>query len=102
MQHKTTSARAQAARDACPHITPQQAQTLASRGADDALDLITDIHDIDPQEIWGRLVLWGRHDPPRLVAAVVALAAMHNPHTPQQVLNANVHAVASDERHTAA
>lgn len=101
-RYTTIASRTRAERAACPTITPNQRATWANRAAEDAQDLIVDVHDIDPRELWGRLVLWGQHDPPRLVAAAVALAAMHNPHTPGQVLAHNVHATAVGERDTAA
>lgn len=98
-QYRSGAKRAEAERAACPHINNHQAAAWANRAGEDALDLISDVHDIDPRELWGRLVLWGRHDPPRLVAAVVALAAMHNPDSSRGALTANIHAVAvtSDE-----
>jgi hypothetical protein len=49
---------------------------MASQAKRDAADLVVDVRDLDPRQVWGRLVMWGREDPPRLVAATVALAAM--------------------------
>lgn len=40
------------------------------------MDLATDIRDLDPRQVWGRLALWGQAEPLRLYAACVALAAM--------------------------
>lgn len=41
----------------------------------DARQLIADIHEVDPREIWGRLNRWGKENPARLLAAAVHLAA---------------------------
>lgn len=86
---------------ACPHITPAQAQQYADRGIDDALDLIVDTHELDPRQVYGRLVKWGRDSPARLVTAALALAAMHDPDTPGQQLANNLHAT-TDPRNAAA
>lgn len=42
----------------------------------DAQALVGAVRDLDPREVWGTLALWGRDDPLRLYALVVALAAM--------------------------
>lgn len=48
----------------------------------DAMDVATDLRDLDPREVWARLRAWMRDEPHRLVAAVVALAAMVPVETP--------------------
>jgi hypothetical protein len=45
-------------------------------GQVDAVELASDIREVDPREVWGRLARWARENPNRLYAAVVALAAM--------------------------
>lgn len=61
---------------ACPAVAPSEVNSIAERAQTDAMDLAMDVRDLDPRVAWGRLVRWGRQDPPRLVAACVALAAM--------------------------
>ena len=82
MSSTSNGACAQARRDAdtcIGHPDPAGAAELARR---DAMDLITDIRDLDPREVWGRLERWTRDDPARLHAATVVLAAMCNPDLP--------------------
>jgi len=77
---------------ACPEIGKFEALELGQRAATDALDLIADVHDIDPRQVYGRLVVWCREAPKRLVTACFALAAFHNPDTASSVLERNVRA----------
>ncbi|WP_116044008.1 hypothetical protein [Amycolatopsis palatopharyngis] len=75
-------------RHACPVILRDDANRYAHRAVDDALQLITDVRDLDPRQLLGRLVLWGREEPPRLAIVPLALAAMHSPRTPMSELGA--------------
>jgi hypothetical protein len=76
--------------EACPAIGPHWRDELAHRAIEDALDVIVDIRDLDPRQVYGRLVLWGRETPARLVTALFACAAMHNPDTPAGELERNI------------
>ncbi|WP_018682210.1 DUF7368 family protein [Actinokineospora enzanensis] len=69
-------------RQHCPIPNPQQRGRLLQLMQQDAAGLITDIRDLDPVEIWGRLHRWAIEHPARLVAATVALAAMCDPDVP--------------------
>lgn len=58
---------------------PASPDDAASQGLTDALDLITDIRDLDPRQVYGRLQIWMADDPHRLLAATVVLAAWADP-----------------------
>jgi hypothetical protein len=90
-----TEGRSEAA--ACPAIGKFEALELGELAAVDALDLIADVHDIDPRQVYGRLTLWARDHPQRLVTAAFALAAFHDPETPGSALERNVLAARQPE-----
>lgn len=72
---------------ACPDLTGHSRGELAEQGVRDALSLVGDVRDIDPQAVWGRLAGWAVRDVVRLVAATVALAALVDPEVnPKQAL----------------
>jgi hypothetical protein len=79
---------------ACPDIDPADAEDYAQLAVEDALDLIVELRDLDPRQVYGRLVRWGREQPARLVTACFALAAMHHPDTPAAQLEMNVRSAA--------
>jgi hypothetical protein len=59
---------------ACPDIpNPNYVAHLAQT---DAMDLATDLRDLDPRQVWGRLALMLDADPLRLIALAWAAAAM--------------------------
>lgn len=94
--------RARRERNACPPITPADAEQWADRAVEDAFDLIVDVRELDPREVYGRLVLWGRETPSRLVTACYALAAMHDPDTPAAELQARLDATPRPAQEAAA
>lgn len=49
---------------------------VAHTAVEDAIQLATEIRDLDPRQLWGRLRLWQAEDPDRLLGAAFALAAM--------------------------
>lgn len=51
-------------------------EEVTDRALQDAVELASDVRELDPELIWGRLATWSQRDPVRLCAAVVALAAM--------------------------
>jgi hypothetical protein len=70
---------ASARRDTAACTGHPDPDAAASQGLTDAMDLITDIRDLDPRQIWGRLEQWTLDDPQRLIAATVVLAAWSDP-----------------------
>ncbi len=52
---------------------------VAERAQLDASDLITEVRDLDPRQLWGRLTIWANENPDRLKAACIALAAWCDP-----------------------
>lgn len=75
---------------ACPQVDAEQ----VAEAPQDALDLIVDSHDIEPQQILGRLALWLVEDPVRLVCATFQLALWHDPNQPVSWLEDAVRTVA--------
>lgn len=57
-------------------VPAEQVDEVATRARLDAVELASDVRDVEPREVWGRLAAWNRADPTRLYAACVALAAM--------------------------
>lgn len=60
--------------EACPHV--DNPVDTANEAAVDALYLVEAVRELDPREVWGRLAIWAEDTPVRLLAVVVALAAM--------------------------
>ncbi|MFJ8815464.1 helix-turn-helix domain-containing protein [Amycolatopsis thermoflava] len=65
--------------DACPTDLPGNAGQRAYTAAQDVRQLIHDIHEIDPRQVWGRLNLIGQSDPARLLAIIVEAVARIDP-----------------------
>ncbi|AUI56754.1 LuxR C-terminal-related transcriptional regulator [Amycolatopsis sp. BJA-103] len=63
----------------CPQTLPGNPGSRSYQGNTDALELITDVRELDVREIWGRLNRWGKETPERLIAAIVSLAAYADP-----------------------
>jgi hypothetical protein len=63
-------------RAAAPHWPTNRVNWVAAQAVKDAIEIATDVRCHDPELVFGDVSLRARDDLPRLVAAVVALAAM--------------------------
>lgn len=84
--------RAQVESEACPVLPPRELERTSKRSTQDAYSLIVDAHDIDLREVLGRLTIWSREEPLRLVFAAFQLARWHDPNQPMSWLEEAVNA----------
>jgi hypothetical protein len=66
---------AKAEREACP-VLAGCPKAVAKQGKRDARQLATDVREIDPAQVWGRMATWHRNEPERLFMALVVLAVL--------------------------
>lgn len=71
--------------------------TAADHATRDAMDLAVAVRDVDPRDLWAELQSVVRDEPRRLLAMVVALAAMVPVETPVSVLLAWTDALVAKE-----
>jgi hypothetical protein len=64
---------------AAPNANTWSPRELADKGLKDALMLVWDVRDLDPNVVWGRLYRWMREHPERAAMVTVALAALVDP-----------------------
>lgn len=57
-------------------VDPARREQVARTAATDATRLAGDVRELDPRQVWQRLTGWAHTEPERLLAVVVALAAM--------------------------
>jgi hypothetical protein len=70
---------------AVPDTSSWNRGQVAATGVQDAIQLVTDVRDVDPRAVWGRLTRWARVNPARLVMVTVALAALVDPEVEPRV-----------------